>query len=66
MTTQAESEPGTVETDDEMAAILGVSVLALHLYSASGMPGPWDGPGAAQFIARIQGEAFAYWAERSP
>ena len=31
-----------------------------------GYDGPWDGPGAARFIVRIQGAAFAYWAQRSP
>ena len=29
-------------------------------------PGPWDGPKATALIERLQGEAFAYWAGRSP
>ena len=28
--------------------------------------GPWEGPRAAKLIKKLQGEAFAYWATRSP
>ena len=31
-----------------------------------GYEGPWEGPEAARYIARLQRETFDYWAERSP
>ncbi|MEO7787786.1 MAG: ribose-phosphate pyrophosphokinase [Sphingomicrobium sp.] len=31
-----------------------------------GYEGAWEGPGAATFVAALQGKAFAYWATRSP
>ena len=30
-----------------------------------GYEGPWEGPEAARFIARVQAETFAYWRERA-
>jgi len=34
--------------------------------SAHGYTGPWEGPRAVKVIRKLQGEAFAYWASRSP
>ena len=33
---------------------------------AHGYDGPWEGPEAERFIERVQGETFAWWAQRSP
>lgn len=30
-----------------------------------GYEGPWEGPGAARFIASVQAETFAFWKSRS-
>ena len=32
--------------------------------SAHGYAGEWEGPGAQGLVRRLQGEAFAFWAER--
>ena len=34
--------------------------------AAHGYEGPWEGVDAAGFIARLQGEAFAFWRTRDP
>jgi hypothetical protein len=31
-----------------------------------GYTGPWEGPRAAKLVKKLQREAFAYWATRSP
>lgn len=33
--------------------------------SIHGYEGPWEGPGAARFIRKLQRRTFDYWAERS-
>lgn len=32
---------------------------------AHGYEGPWEGPEAARFIARVQAQTFAYWQSRN-
>ena len=32
---------------------------------AHGYAGPWEGPRAAKLVRKLQGEAFAFWANRS-
>lgn len=32
---------------------------------AHGYAGPWEGPEAARFVAKVQAQAFAYWQSRN-